>query len=196
MRIKRKQCMKISEKVSCLASEMSALTSGSLAELRRMDVGGPGTMGYWLLARRCGFLHANANRWMRFVKILAILIPRGELGGRKSLHDPSRHFGAVLCDGGDPNWPSAETGYPRPFVSETRLARFLAQRPDLRPATLERFARMLASQRDPHAGLNCIDVAALALVFDANDLPKNIARRYYQRLDLATRTDKQQETNK
>ena len=51
--------MKLSETVECLSREVSGLAPGPLAELRRMDVNGPGTAAYWTLAGRCGFLNCS-----------------------------------------------------------------------------------------------------------------------------------------
>ena len=187
--------MKLSETVECLSREMSGLAPGPLAELRRMDVNGPGTAAYWTLAGRCGFLNSPIVPWMRIVKIMAILTPRGEPASRPPTHDAKRRLGAVLCDGGDTGWPGAATGQQHPFVSETRLARLITQRHDRRPATLERLARMLATQRDPQSGINCIDIAALVLGSDNNSQLTALARQFYQRLDRANRITAQQETD-
>ena len=187
--------MKLNEAVECLSKEMSGLGPGPLAELRRMDVNGPGAAAYWNLAARCGFLNSQTEPWMQFVKIMAILTPRGDPGHRPRLHDPSRRLGAALCEGGDPEWPSTGSGEPRPYISETRLARLLAQRPDQRVVTLERLARMLARQRDPQTGINCNEIAALVLDSNNKTQLRELARQYYQRLDRANRTAAaQQET--
>ena len=187
--------MELSETVERLSKEISGLAPGPLAELRRMDVNGPGAAAYWILAGRCGFLNAPIEPWMRIVKIMAILTPRGEPDQRPATHDAKRRFGAALCDGGDSGWPGAETGQRHPFVSETRLARLIAQRHDQRPATLERLARMLARQRDPQTGINCIDIAALVLDSDNRAQLTALARQFYQRLDRANRSTAQQETD-
>ena len=186
--------MQLSDKVDCLSKELHRLDPGPLAELRRMSVYGPGTAAYWHLAGRCAFLTGPADRWMRIVKIMAILTPRGEPGGRPPLHDPKRSLGGVLCDGGVRGWPDSESRKPHPFVSEARFARLLAQRPEQRPETLERLARMLARQRDPQMGVDCVDIAALVLGTGGAASLQRLARRYYQCLDRATRKSTQQET--
>ena len=143
---------------------------------------------------------ANSQRnepepWMRFVKIMAILTPRGGPADRPRVHDPKRPLGEVLCNGGDPvGWPGSETLDPRPFISESRLARLLAQHPEKRAATLERFARMLAGRRDPQTGINCADIAALVLDSGNKSTLATLARHYYRRLDRASRRATQQET--
>ena len=182
--------MSLTQKINSLSKEMKLLGAGPLAELRRMAVDGPGTTDFWHLAGLSGFLEdrQHTDSWMRIVKIMAILTPKGEPAERHFLHDERRSLGEVLCDGGHRDWPTADAAA-RPFLSETRLARFLAQRPEQRTETLERQARALAAKRDPKIGINCVDIAALLLSSDRkpNHLRK-LARKYYQRLDSAKRT--------
>ena len=185
--------MQLSERVGRIAAMMSELPPGPLAALRRMDPAGPGTGAFWLLANHGGFLDARPEPWMRLVRIMAILIPRGEPGQRPRLHDPQRRLGTVLCDGGDLDWPGTGQKQLRPFVSEARLAQLLAQRPVQRRITLERLARMLASSPGRQTGLNCTDLAALVLAESNGKQPAMLARDYYRRLDSATRKNTQQE---
>ena len=185
------------QKINYLSQKMKQLGTGPLAELRRMAADGPGTTDFWHLAGFCGFLE-DQNRtdaWMRIVKIMAILTSKGDPADRRPLHNKSRSLGTVLCDGGHDPWPAAGTAA-RPFLSETRLARFLAQRPEQRAEALERQARALATRRDPQIGINCADIAALLL--DSNresNYLRKIARTYYQRLDSAARKTEEEETN-
>lgn len=165
-----------------LSVAMRPLGTGDLAELRRMATGGPGCAAFWRLAAACGFIE-EANRtdaWMRIVRIMAILTPKGERTGAPAVHDPKKPFGTALCDGGDPAW-SAKSG---PFLSETRLMRFLAES-DRRGETLERLARMLAAKRKSESGFDCTAIAALILVPDPEVTLRDIARAYYRRLDRA-----------
>ena len=185
--------MTLKESVNRLSNEMSRLDPGSLAELRRIDVTGPGTAAYWLLASRCGFLQSSSERWMWLVKVMAILTARGDPRDRFPLHDPKRRLGAVLCDGGNQEWPSADSSEHRPFVSEARLARLLAQKRENCLEPLERIFRGLASRRIPSAGINCMDIAAIAFNDERTQL-KSLARDYYKRLDQAWRADKQKES--
>lgn len=186
--------MPLKETVECLSAEMRKLGTGPLAELRRMKPDGPGVAGYWHLAGKCGFLEADeTDTWMRIVKIMAILTPKGEPQERRPPHDPKRRLGTVLCDGGDPAWAEAQREV-RPIVSETRLARLLAQEPKQRAEALERVARMLAAGRDPASGVNCTDIAALLLYPDEKDHLRALARAYYRRLDTAVRKADQEET--
>ena len=187
----------LEQKINRLSQAMKQLGTGPLAELRRMAVDGPGTTDFWRLAGFCGFLE-DQNRtdaWMRIVKIMAILTPKGEPADRLPPHNKSRSLGTVLCDGGHDPWPTAGAAA-RPFLSETRLARFLAQRPEQRAETLERQARALATRRDPQIGINCADIAAL-LVYPDNESHhlRNLARTYYRRLDSAAPKTKEEETN-
>ena len=179
--------MPLEQTINNLSQAMKLLGTGPLAHLRRMAVYGPGTADFWRLAKCCGFLeHPRTNAWMRIVKIMAILTPKGEPAGRRFLHDKSRPLGKALCDGGRDDW-SAAGG--TPFLSETRLARLLAQHPAQRAEALERLARALAAKRHPEIGINCADIAALLLDSnrESNHL-REIARKYYQRLDSARRT--------
>ncbi|CAN5240836.1 hypothetical protein BH24PSE2_BH24PSE2_18530 [soil metagenome] len=160
-----------------LSAELLRLAPGAVARLRRMDTNGPGEMDYWDLASRCGFLQKPFEKWTQVVKIMAILTLRSEPGRRGTLHDANRPFGTVLCDGGNSGWRDEQ-----PFVSETRLARFLALSFDRRGEALEGMARMLASSRDPQTGINCIDVACL-LLSDDTKFTRKLAETYYRRLD-------------
>ena len=185
----------LEQKINRLSQAMKQLGTGPLAELRRMAVDGPGTTDFWHLAGFCGFLEdkQHTDSWMRIVKIMAILTPRGEPAGRSPLHDKNRSLGQVLCDGGHHDWSAASD---TPFLSETRLARFLAQRTEQRAEGLERQARALAAKRNPDIGINCADIAALLL--DPDNEPhhlRNLARTYYRRLDSAARKTKEEETN-
>ena len=177
--------MSLEHTLNNLSQGMNQLGTGPLAELRRMAVDGPGTVDFWHLANCYCFESANTDSWMRIVKIMAILTPRGEPAGRPPLHDKNRSLGKVLCDGGRSDWSAASD---TPFLSETRLARFLAQRPEQRAEALERQARALAAKRDPQIGINCADIAALLLSSDRKPHHlRKLARTYYQRLDSTTR---------
>ena len=187
--------MPLEQTINSLSKEMKLLGAGPLAELRRMVVDGPGTTDFWHLADLSGFLEdkQHTDCWMQIVKIMAILTPRGEPAGRSPLHDKNRSLGKVLCDGGHDDWSAASD---TPFLSETRLARLLAQHPAQRAGALERLARALAAKRNPKIGINCADIAALLLYSDNEPHHlRNLARTYYRRLDSAARKTKKEETN-
>ena len=75
--------MSLEHTLDNLSQGMNQLGTGPLAELRRMAVDGPGTLDFWRLADRYGFLeHPRTTSWMQIVKIMAILIPKGEPAGR------------------------------------------------------------------------------------------------------------------
>ena len=187
--------MPLAQTINSLSKEMKLLGTGPLAELRRMAVDGPGTTDFWHLANLSGFLEdkQHTDPWMRIVKIMAILTPKGEPAKRHFLHDERRSLGTVLCDGGHHDWSAASN---TPFLSETRLARFLAQSPEQRAEALERQARALAAKRNPDIGINCADIAALLLYPDNESHHlRNLARTYYRRLDSAAPKTKEEETN-
>lgn len=179
----------LSEKIASLSAGMLALDPGPLAELRRMEPGKTPLAAYWRLAAAHGFLDGSADAWMRIVKIMAILTPKGERRDTDRLHEGSRRLGAILCDGGDPRWPGDAGGVePRPSLAETRLARFLAQSGAHRGEALERIARALARDRVPESGVNCVEIARLLLTPDDERQNQEIARAYYRRLDAASRS--------
>ena len=181
------------EKVGALSAALLRLGTGELAELRRMETNGPGCAAFWQLAAACGFI-GEVNRtdtWMRIVKFMALLAPKGERTRVLPVHDPARRLGAALCDGGNPDWGAGvET---RPFLSETRLMRFLSEPPRQRAETLVRFARTLATNRDPRSGVDCNEIAALLLFPDKKTNLQDVARAYYRRLDPAMRRAKKEE---
>ncbi len=178
--------MQLREKVVALSDELLRLDPGDLAGLRRFQPGEAGPLAYWRLAAKCGFLDDSAERWGPLVRILAILTPKGEKRARGRLHDPKRSLGAVLCDGGDPTWPHDREA--RPILSEIRLTRLLATTPAQRADAVTRIARMLAARREPGAGLNAVELAALLLSNEGEAEMQRIAREYYRRLDTAKKS--------
>lgn len=181
------------EKVRRLSSALTQLGTGELAELRRMDGDGPGCAAFWQLAAECDFID-EANRteaWMRIVKIMTVLTPKGERANARPVHDPRQRLGTALCDGGDPAWNAASQA--QPLLSERRLMRFLAEPSGRRAESLERAARMLAAKRNAERGIDCTEIAAL-LLFPANKFAaRDIARAYYRRLDSVAREAQQEE---
>nr|WP_309502364.1 hypothetical protein [uncultured Roseovarius sp.] len=151
---------------------------GALAALRRM-ADSSGAPLFWRLSARHGWQGRALTDWAAIARMLARLTPTGERPRDKSLHDPARPFGAVLCDGGDRDW-----GGERPMLSEARLARLLAARGDQRRIALERAVRMLARN---HPQFNLPDLAWVVLTRQGG---ARIARDYYARLDRAAATTK------
>lgn len=97
----------LDEKIGAVSQRLLGLDSGPLAELRRMEPGGPGTPIFWRLAAEHGFGEGETTqRWMQIVRILAILTPKSHLNPAARLHDRFRQLGRVLCDGGNQAWPS------------------------------------------------------------------------------------------
>ncbi len=178
--------------VRSVAKWLQHLATGSLAELRRMptDAAAP---EFWRLAARHPGTIGNPSQyreWIAIVRILATLTSRGDPAGRQPLHDSKRPLGAVLCDGGERDWPSSESGVPRPAFSERRLAQLMAARGPQRAVLLERAARALARSRDPGSGVNVVDVAYTLL---APEHQHRLAKPYYHRLDKAERAAEKSE---
>lgn len=189
-----------SERIRRLSSELLGLAPGPLAELRRMEINGSGTPAFWRLAAKGAFLDQDTDAWMQIARIMAILVPKGELTGKERLHQTrdetgrKRGLGAVLCDGGDPDWPPKNAVVHDGVLSERRLARFLALSTIDRGPALERIARMLATRRSPYSGVDCVEIANLLLDPDNPEHVRAVAREYYRRLDGAVRTGQKGET--
>jgi CRISPR system Cascade subunit CasB len=174
----------LEETIAVLSAKLLTLDSGPLAELRRMEPEGVGTSMFWRLVATLDLSVQKTPEWMQIVRILALLTPRFAQNASVRLHDRSYKLGRILCDGGNPAWPS-DPQNPRPLLSEQRLARLLAMPASQRAEALERIARMLARSRSPEAGINCTEIALL-LLDPSNPLPlQDVARYYYARLDHA-----------
>lgn len=189
-----------SEKICRLSSELLGLAPGPLAELRRMENDGSGTPAFWRLAAKGAFLDEDIDAWMRIARIMAILVPKGDLTGKERLHQVRdeagrrRGLGAVLCDGGAPDWPPKDAVVHDGVLSEKRLASFLALPTIERGPALERIARMLATRRSPYSGVDCVEIADLLLDPDNREHARRVAREYYRRLDGAVRAGQKGET--
>jgi len=178
--------LSLDETMDALSAKLLSLDPGPLAELRRMESGRTGTPTFWRMAAAFDFPQDKQDIWMRIVKILAILTPRGGRSTRVRLNDDTRSLGAVFCDGGDPNWPP-QGSRPAPKLSEQQFARLLATPANQRGEALERTARMLASSRNPEKGICCTDLARLLLYPADEQSLKRVARDYYARLDRVIR---------
>ncbi|MBX3598254.1 MAG: type I-E CRISPR-associated protein Cse2/CasB [Rhizobiaceae bacterium] len=150
-----------------IAAEIGSAGTGEKAETRRM--GQEGSRLYWRLIARLQIEQKHEEKWLWFMRMIALLTPASQDG---SIHKPGRPLGAVLADGGEPQKPLKPNEL---FVSETRLARLLATRGSQRLEALERTIRMIARKRPE------LDVATLAqAVFRQND---RTLRDYFDRLD-------------
>jgi CRISPR system Cascade subunit CasB len=184
----------LEETIAVLSAKLLALDPGPLAELRRMEPDGVGTSMFWRLVATLDLPVQKTDVWMQIVRILAILTPKSAQNASVRLHDRSFRLGRILCDGGNPSWPT-DPQKPRPQLSEQRLARLLVTPASQRGEALERIARMLARSRSPEVGINCAEIALL-LLDPNNPLPlQDVARYYYARLDRADYdSNKAQET--
>ena len=175
----------INNTVEHVARFIQQLSTGDLAGLRRMnrDTGAP---AYWrLVARHPSTIGRpdKKDQWKCIVQVLAILTAKGEPESRPSLHVESRRLGAVLCDGGDPDWPGPRpSSDPKPVYSETRLMKLIAARETQRLVLITRAARTLSAKMTPGSGINVKDVAWTVLKLTEDSL---LAQQYYGRLDSA-----------
>lgn len=175
--------------IETLSEQLLDRAPGVLAELRRLDVAGPGTGNYWLLATDCGFDAGPDDKWMRIVRLMATLTPRGERNEEYKVHNSAQPLGRALCDGGSNDWNADEShppdAEPRPFYSQSRLARLLSMNAGQRLDALDRAVLMLARSRDVTLGIDCVELALLVLTPDNPKHLRNLARDYYRRLDAA-----------
>lgn len=136
------------------------VSTGDLAELRRIDPEEPYTPALWkLLLSRVPEQHRRGNESERRWAIL--LMAMAHCAG---LHDPKTAFGAALAEAG---W------------SELRFVRLLRARGDNLDKELRRLAQYLASKKQ-HA--NWADAAWLLFVQDgdhAEETRQRIAKSYY-----------------
>lgn len=172
------------------ARAMRHLSTGAMAELRRMDAANPAP-AFWRIAVQSQIITRDQSNWVTILRIFALLMPKGEApADGRHLHNGARPFGRVLCDGGDPGWqPQGDS--PDGIFGERRLVQLLATRGPARAVALERAARMLAPRIQPGSG---VDVAQIALaLLDPADTA-TIAQAYFRRLDGATRISSQEKT--
>ncbi|SIR19017.1 hypothetical protein SAMN05880582_107181 [Rhizobium sp. RU20A] len=161
---------------AALVGALMRLDPGSVARLRRMDPLGPGEIAFWQLATEKQHPVSGDARGIQFVKILALLTPRGEVRSRAPFHRLDQPLGKVL----------AEAGF-----SEKRLASFMALPFDWRGEALERIARFLFANMSN--GVNCDDIRNLLLIDDVWPL-RRLANTYYDAFDRAAYAAKKGET--
>ncbi|MCE2523977.1 MAG: hypothetical protein J4F49_12305 [Rhodobacteraceae bacterium] len=151
------------------SNRLRKLSPGALARLRRMPEDGA-VPEFWRLGL------PESCKWVVIARILAILTDRGEPELRGSLHDESKHFGELLCDGGQATW----TANDRPLLSELRLAQLLAARDTVRHVLMIRAVQALRAKHSSSLSVNVADIALAVLKPEKNEV---IAKPYYQRLD-------------
>lgn len=167
---------RIAETAIAIAAGLRLMGTGELAALRR---GQEGSALWRLQARHAEAMRARPEDWAAIIQAIAILTPKGAPEGRAEIHDSKRSWGAVLCDGGDPQWRSDPVA-PRPAgLSERRLALLLAARDETRRVLTLRAARLIAARRTAPG----VDLGGLARSLLRPDEPEIVARPYYARLD-------------
>lgn len=188
----------VSETARAAATLLLRLDPGSLAQLRRMRTPSAGAPAYWRLAVQHAETIGNRHDdWMAILRMLAILVPKGDPDERLPLHDPKRRLGGVLCDGGDPDWrPAGDSA--RPAISERRLAQLMAARGRQRQVLMERAVRAIARTRRPDCGVNVVDIAWWLLDSNPVRTSRRLAESYFRRRDQADRDEpsNQQGVNK
>jgi CRISPR system Cascade subunit CasB len=175
--------------ISEIAGALRHLDPGPLAELRRMKPYRVEALApyFWRLASRHGL--RPHDRWALIVKMMAILTDKGDPAKRSSPHAARskgngwRGLGHALCDGGDPSWPDGAT--PRPMQAETRFARLVAAKGNVRDELLLRAIRALAAKKPPGVGVDCVGIARLVLWPGDAEATRYLAKDYYDRLDRA-----------
>ncbi|WP_377295373.1 hypothetical protein [Rhizobium sp. SG2393] len=161
---------------AALVGALMRLDPGSVARLRRMDPLGPGEIAFWQLATDARHPLAGDATGMQFVKILALLTPRGNVRSRVPFHKIEQPLGKVL----------AEAGF-----SEKRLASFMALPFGWRGEALGRIARFLFGTME--SGVNCDDIRSLLFIDDVWPL-RRLAKTYYDAFDRAAYAAKKGET--
>lgn len=189
------------------AEHMRLLDTGPMAALRRMEVANPAS-AFWMIAARHRIMRRDQPRhadWVRILRLLALLMPKGEIplvttgpdAGRRirpRLHNYRRPLGEVFCDGGDPDWTPSDP--PTGVISERRLVTLLATRGEARATAMKRAIHMVA--RDLGMNLNRVDKPqgvdvtqiAEAILRPGDTAP--IAEAYFRRLDRAARAQSQE----
>lgn len=180
--------------VDRLAEKLLELAPGPLAELRRMEPSGPGGTVFWWLVAETGIpdLPKQLPAWIQFVRILAILTPKGVRSPTVRLQNPQHRLGEALCDGGNPQWSVQTKANARPVYSEARLARFLTLPPNDRERALEAIATILSRTRNPEIGIQCKDFADL-LLYPSDPRPiRDLVRFYFARLHAPRKSSRKE----
>lgn len=161
-----------------IAAALAAADPGDKAETRRM--GDAGSALFWRQVARLDIPEGQKANWRLFTRLVALMTPASR---EATIHNETRHFGAVLADGGDLS-KALNTPDAKPFLSESRFARFLAARGSARHESLERMVRML-SRRGPE--LNVVTLAHAVIGWSDDRL----AAAYYKRIDQSQTKDTQ-----
>ena len=139
---------------SAMASER--ISTGDLAQLRRMNPKDPGPPAFWKLTAGMGISRNQelAAKWALIVKGIALMTSRtAETGTRKEAHDYQTPVGRALFQGNDPKRD-------RPLYSEQRLGRLLNAKGNIMTTLLVRAFHIMANEK---AAFNWEEMARLVL---------------------------------
>ena len=167
----------INKAVLSIARSLSFMSSGELAEVRRMGEG-LGCPSFWRIASQHPVLNKKTETWIQIMRTLTFFVPKGQAEKGFSLHNKNRNLGILFCDGGNPNWMGTS-----PVVSEKRFARFLASRGSTKGQALQRMLRSLSRSFNQGSGMNVIELAGLFLFPNSEKGNRKLVKNYYHRLD-------------
>ncbi len=152
----------LNTRIVALVHDLLRLDPGPLASLRRTSPG-EGCAAFWRVYHRAGLADQPfpaAEAWEHALHAIALLVPTGREGERRSPHDASRPLGRALFEAD---------------VSHARIARLLATPFSSRREPLARLARRLAHDGRP---FDVRHLARLMLRESRGDL-RLLASAYY-----------------
>ena len=148
--------------VSGLARDISILTPGPAAALRRGPLSGAGAAAFWQLMATHQPRTNDEAGWAALIQGIAILTPKGRDPNKKSAHEYRFPMGSALS--------KAE-------FSELRLARLLNAPKEMRRDLAVRLCRRLS--RTEHSRFN-LETLARFILFADDETDRRIARDYYR----------------
>ena len=159
---KQAEPQSLNQVISRLAREISRLTPGPAAALRRGPLSGAGAAAFWQLMATHQPRTNDEAGWAALIQGIAILTPKGTDPNKKSAHEYRFPMGSALS--------KAE-------FSELRLARLLNAPKEMRRDLAVRLCRRLSGTE--HSRFNLETLARFILI--ANDkTDRRIARDYYR----------------
>ena len=159
---KQTQTYSLNEVVSRLAWDISRLTPGPAAALRRGPLSGAGAAAFWKLMADHQPRTNDEEGWASLIQGIAILTPKGADPEKKAAHQNRFPMGTALL--------KAE-------ISELRLARLLNAPKEIRRHVAVRLCRRLSGTEH-----NCFNLETLArfILYADDETDRRIARDYYR----------------